>query len=104
MTFQRYIVLACSILLFAGMSYAERDADSQNISTSGGSVTILNRYGSMTVSFEELISGSPATVSIIIAGCKKGATCDTLETNTSTAVAQIRNPTVSTIYDYFTVT
>jgi len=34
----------------------------------------------------------------------QGGTCATLETNTSTTAGQIRSPTVSTVYDYFTVT
>ncbi len=74
------------------------------ISTSGTSTTIRNEVGAVTVSFEEIIAGAPATVSIVIAGCESGGTCTTLETNTSTTAGQIRTPTISTVYDYFQIT
>jgi hypothetical protein len=64
---------------------------------------IENISGAVTASFEELIAGSPSTVSIVIQGCMQGGTCTTLETNTSTTAGQIRTPTISTVYDYFTV-
>jgi hypothetical protein len=73
--------------------------------------TIFNSGDTITLSipgntgtFEELIAGSPATVSIIIKGCMSGGTCDTLETNTTTTAGQNRTPTIATLYDYFTVT
>lgn len=98
-------VFVCCITLFAILAFAERQTDSQTISSSGTSTAkIGNTSGSVTASFEEIISGTPATVSIVIKGCKASGTCDTLETNTTTTAAQIRTPTISKVYDYFTIT
>jgi hypothetical protein len=75
----------------------------QTIANSGDSITINNYVAGVTASFEELITGAPATVSIVIKGCMRGTTCDTLDTYTTVANA-IRKPTISSIYDYFTIT
>lgn len=77
---------------------------SYTFTSSGVTVKMPNLVGGLTASFEEVLSGSPASVSIVIKGCKKAGTCDTLETNTSTAAGQIRTPAISTLYDYFTIT
>jgi hypothetical protein len=96
----RYLVL---VLTLTGLVSADATRDHAVIAASGGVAPIGNPIGSVTVSFEEIIAGSPATVSIVIAGCKLGLTCDTLETYTTVANS-IRHPTISTVYDYFTVT
>jgi hypothetical protein len=70
--------------------------------TSSGSSQNLSGPGNGGT-FEELPSGSPTTVSIVIKGCMYGGTCDTLDTNTSTAASN-RQPTINSVYDYFTVT
>lgn len=77
-------------------------ADSQTTSTSGTVLTIQNN-GGLVPSFEELFTGSPATVSVVIKGCATGGTCDVLETYTTVANS-VRSPTVSKIYSYYTVT
>lgn len=76
--------------------------DSQTITSSGSTVTVRNN-GAVTAGFEEVISGSPATVSIVIAGCSQGGTCDTLDTNTTVANA-IRSPSIGKAYAYYKVT
>lgn len=73
------------------------------VTVSGTPVQINNNAGAMVISFEEVIAGSPATVSIPIVGCMQGHTCDTLETNTSTSNS-IRNPAITKVYDYFQIT
>lgn len=75
------------------------------ITNSGGTLTIPNMYGAMNVSFEEIPSGSPSTVSVTIQGCMKGGTCDSaFDTNNSTS-ASIRSVTpTAKVYNYFLVT
>jgi hypothetical protein len=77
-------------------------ADSQTTAVSGTVLTIQNN-GGLVPSFEELITGSPATISIVIQGCGPGGTCDTLDTYTTVANS-VRAPTVSKFYSYYTVT
>jgi hypothetical protein len=77
-------------------------SDTQVISTSGNNIIIASN-GGITAGFEELFTGSPATVSVVIAGCGIGGTCDTLDTYTTVTNA-VRNPTISKAYNYFKVT
>lgn len=92
------------LLLFLTAAHAQsRSALTQIVTVSGNSVPFPNGNGSMHVSFEELIAGSPATVSIVIQGCMTGGTCDTLDTYTTVANA-IRSPSISKVYDSFSVT
>ncbi|MGH9522727.1 MAG: hypothetical protein ACRD3E_09375 [Terriglobales bacterium] len=77
--------------------------NSQTISTSGNSVTINNYVGAVTSTFEVKIAGAPDTVNVVIQGCMKGGTCDTLDTYTTVADS-IRKPTISTVYDKYVVT
>ena len=77
-------------------------SDSQTISSSGASIVILSN-GGMSTSFEYLIQGSPATVSIVLQGCGQLGTCETLDTY-STVANSIRNPSLSKPYAYFKVT
>ncbi|MGB8887126.1 MAG: SGNH/GDSL hydrolase family protein [Candidatus Korobacteraceae bacterium] len=69
---------------------------------SGQTITVTNSLGGITGSFELLVSGTPATASIPIKGCKLGGTCDLLTTSTSTSNS-IFEPTPATVYDYFTI-
>lgn len=91
------------LLFFALSALGQKGTDSHTIGASGGTITLGNNYGASTVSFEEIIAGSPATVSVIIQGCKVGGTCDTLDTWTTVANS-IRKPTITTVYDTFTIT
>lgn len=77
--------------------------NSQTITTSGGSITIDNRLHGAITSFEEKITGSPSTISVVIRGCMRGGTCDVLDTNSNIA-NDIRSPSVSKAYDYYKVT
>jgi hypothetical protein len=72
-------------------------------STSGTVLRVNNNVQGLTPSFEYLITGSPVSVSIVMAGCKNGGTCDTLDTY-ATVANSIRAPTVTKVYDYFTIT
>lgn len=64
----------------------------------------LNAPGGMSATFEEKIAGSPATVSIVIQGCMRGGTCDTLDTYTTVANANRPGSPITKLYDYFVVT
>lgn len=79
--------IALLFLLACSCSLAERATGTGKISTSGGQLTFSNTVGGMTVSVEEIIAGSPTTVSIVIQGCKTGGTCATLDTYTTGANA-----------------
>lgn len=77
------------------------------ITTSGTSVTLDNKLGTVSTSFEVVIAGTPDTVSVVIKGCMRGdPTCadgDTLDTYTTVANS-IRKPTVTVGYDFYKVT
>ena len=74
------------------------------VSTSGNTITVPNIVGAFNASFEEIPSGSPATVSVTIQGCFRAHTCDTAaDTNTSTS-ATIREVAFSKLYTYFLIT
>ncbi len=93
-----------TFLLIASFLWAQPSTPQNTISTSGGSVTIGNPYGGYNASFEEIPSGSPATVSVTVKGCMRGGTCDAVvDTNTSTNAA-IRFVTFAKAYTYFVVT
>lgn len=76
--------------------------DSQTISTSGNTITITNN-GGMVPTFEEIVGGTPATVSVVVQGCNKGNTCETIDTNT-TVGASIRAPVVTKAYTTYKIT
>lgn len=74
------------------------------VSVSGTAIKVTNPYLGYNASFEEIFSGSPASVSVTIVGCMSSGTCDTAaDTNTSSA-SQIRFVTFSKAYTYFLVT
>lgn len=72
------------------------------ITTSGTTVRIPNN-GGLVPSFEELITGAPSTVSIVILGCGMQNTCDTLDTYTTVANS-VRAPTIAKYYDHYYAT
>jgi|ERR1039458_5790667 hypothetical protein len=76
--------------------------DSQTISTSAASITVQGN-GGLVATFEEIIAGSPSTVSVVIKGCGDAGVCTTLDTYATVANAT-RSPAISTPYAYYTVT
>jgi len=94
------LLLLCCLPCFA--QQAQLRSAHGTIATSASTIT-LSIPGN-TGTFEELIAGTPSTVSIVIKGCMPGGTCDTLETNTTTTAGQNRAPSFTTLYEYFTVT
>ena len=76
--------------------------DTQTIATSGSTATIRSNGGLAAV-FEEVITGSPATVSIVIQGCGDAGTCTTLDTYTTVANT-VRTPVLTAPYAYYRVT
>lgn len=81
--------------------------NSQTVTTSGTPMIFDNGLvtgpTAMYATFEEVIAGTPATVSIPIQGCMRGGTCETLDTYTTVANSN-RAPTLTKAYDYFAVT
>lgn len=72
-------------------------------STSATVLPIANDAAGTVASFEYIITGTPTTISVVLKGCAKSNTCDTLETY-STVANSIRKPTMTNPYAYFTVT
>jgi hypothetical protein len=102
-----FITLICALPLAAQTGNCNQQVsrtctDSQTITTSGASITIQNN-GGLVPSFEEIIVGSPSTISIIIKGCGLSSTCDILDTYT-TLSNTLRAPVISKVYNYYTVT
>src|SRR6185437_634051 len=78
-----YLTMLCSLLLMASFAFGQnRYAVTQTITSSGQNVLIPNYIGGINASFEELINGSgmPATITIVVNGCKNGKTCAVLDT------------------------
>jgi hypothetical protein len=100
----RKLLIGCLVIL-SSLVFAQNTKyqNKSTTSTSGTVMSFSNELGGMTASFEEIITGSPASSSIVIKGCKIGTTCITLETYTGN-VTDVRGPAVDKIYDYFTVT
>jgi hypothetical protein len=104
-------ILFVMILLTAIVSSAQQTVkkDSGTITVSGGAVGTVggafqlnNDLGMVTNGFEIIVTGTPATLSVITKGCMRGGTCDTLDTYTTVANAN-RKPTISVPYDYFEI-
>ena len=102
-------LLVSLLLSFAPSSSAQATPgpNSQTVTTSGMPMIFDNGLvtgpAAVHVTFEELIAGSPATVSIVTQGCMRGGTCDSLDTYTTVANSN-RAPTITKAYDYFAVT
>jgi hypothetical protein len=70
-----------------------------------GTVVVPNLYGGMSASFEEIVSGAPASVSITVQGCLRGGTCDSaMDTNTLVGSIIRSVVPVTKPYGYFLVT
>lgn len=110
MTSRNKLTLA-GLLVFVALCMVPSGAvtpgpSSQTVTTSGTPMyfgNALNSPGGVHATFEEIISGTPATVSIVIQGCMRGGTCDSLDTYTTVANSN-RAPTIAQVYDYFVVT
>jgi len=79
-----------------------KEFESQTLSVSGNSLTFNDQLGTTSNTFEVLVSGTPATISISIAGVQRGGTSTTLATSTTTT-----NQTISVSggpYDKWIVT
>ena len=102
------LALSIAILLMGGLARAQCPAAASSTQTAASGTTLyfLNACagtGTFFPTFEEKFTGSPSTVSVVIQGCMRGGTCDTLETY-ATATNSNRAPTVAKMYDYFAVT
>lgn len=96
------LAVAVVCLMLAPL-YAQVTPHRQNLTggTSGVVLTATNPRGSAAQSFEYVITGSPATASIVLKGCMSSGTCDTIETSTATTSS---NRSFNFNYDYFTIT
>lgn len=117
------LVLLAIMALWATQAHAQAaynmDRDSGKITTSGGTWTHTNRIGSLNITFEVLINGSPTSSTVTIQGCGRGnlasygstnglnglqansATCDVLDTYTANVSA---NRKITGLYDSYIVT
>lgn len=86
--------------LFGQAAYV-RSVDTGTISTSGKVFTHTNTIAELNVNVEYVISGSPTITSIILQGCMRGGTCQTLSTYSASTNTVI---SVTGLYDSYTVT
>jgi hypothetical protein len=98
------ILFALAVMLAPAAMWSQAPSPTRDTGTaaSGATLTFRNDKGDTQSSFEYLITGGPATASIVLKGCRIGGTCDTVETSTATASA-IHNYNGPNQYDYFTV-
>lgn len=104
--FMLSLLVALSVAAFATDEQTRSCPEKITASTavSGTPINVANDCGGLIGTFGEVITGSPASASIVIAGCVRGGSpCSTLSTSTSTVSATIK-PTIDSIYDYFIVT
>jgi hypothetical protein len=123
LTYLLVLVLLAIMALWATQAHAQAaynmDRDSGKITTSGGTWTHTNRIGSLNITFEVLINGSPTSSTVTIQGCGRGnlasygstnglnglqansATCDVLDTYTANVSA---NRKITGLYDSYIVT
>jgi hypothetical protein len=90
-----------SIYIFTGQANLPNAIQDGGTITVSGGVIGFPGYQTVNMTFEEKITGAPATVSVIITGCMRGGTCDTLDTYTTVANA---NRAVAGTYDSYQVT
>lgn len=96
--------LLLALALLVSFGHAQTNSSTVVITASGGTKTIVNSVGGLIANFEEIPSGSPATVSVTVQGCMRGGTCDAAaDTNTSTSAAN-RGVTFTKAYNYFLIT
>lgn len=92
-------LLCVSTLGFSQAAYVKA-VDSATISTSGKTFTHQNVIGELNIQVEYVLSGGPTITSIILQGCMRGNTCQTLNTYAASANAVIG---ITGLYDYYTV-
>jgi hypothetical protein len=74
-----------------------------NSAGAGKCVVFVNTNGAYGATFEEVPSGSPTGVSVVVYGCMRGGTCSAaIDTNSSTSAA-LRPVTFATPYDVFVI-
>jgi hypothetical protein len=117
------LLLVALLMLWANDAHAQAaynmDRDSGKILTSGGTFTHNNRLGSLNLTFELLLNGSPTSSTVTIQGCGRGnlaaygssnglnglptnsPVCDLLDTYSGNASA---NRKITGLYDAYVVT
>lgn len=100
-TISRLVVVIGLLCMLATAQYTRKEQDTATVSTSGSTATFTDSIGGANQTFEYIIGGAPATVSIVLQGCQRGGTCDTLDTYTTVANS---NRIVQGGYDVYKVT
>jgi hypothetical protein len=101
---KKYALAVILLLCLPLSAQRTKQQGSATVTVSGTTATFTNDVGGVSVSIELVRTGGPASVSIPIAGCMRGGTCDTLETYVTNADS-VRTPNTSNkVYDYYTVT
>jgi hypothetical protein len=98
----RRVVLAILTVCLAIGASAQQQLERDQVSGTSAQVLTYNvKLAAPAFTFEYLLTGSPASASIVLQGCMRGGTCETIETNTSTSNTK---RSVIGVYDYFTFT
>jgi hypothetical protein len=92
-------VLVTLLMLADAQAQTPISRDAVSLS-SGDTGRFDNVIGSGLTRFEYNITGGPASASIVLKGCMRGGTCDTLQTDTTTADT---TRLISGLWDYFTI-
>ena len=77
--------------------------DSQTIATSGGYIYVPNN-GSWAPSFEKLVSGAPASLTVTVSGCMQGGTCDPAAITDTATASDVMSFGFSKVYYAFKIT
>lgn len=80
------LVLAATVIAFQVVQ-GGGTVEFQSQTTSGltGTLTFLDQLGTQTGSWEIIVNGAPATVSVTISGCMPSGTCTSLATSSTTS-------------------
>lgn len=95
-----FALLLCSMA--EGQAAYTKAIESFTVSTSGNTFTHPNAIGELNWTAEYVLSGSPTITSIIVQGCMRGGTCDSLSTYSASVNGQVHGG--GSTYDSYTVT
>lgn len=97
---KKVLLIGSLLIAAAACAQAQQAAIVSGSAVSGGTITLKNPSSYESQTFEYLITGAPATASVVLKGCSAGGTCVTLGTSTDTTnTFQHWN----TAFDYYTV-
>lgn len=93
------------ILLFAPLLFGQIYNNSQSVSVSGTTITVPNLQGSLAAVFHEVVTGAPASATVVVSGCTAANSCTQMDSFTFTGNGYTyRSLSSATSYDHYAVT